>query len=206
MLHEAAQRGVQDALDRFQIKEAASVRGVLGGASNFLVGEAPRVLRAARTGTLGNLFRKGRKATTPGGRDVAPGALNIGQVLWPTFKGRPFKQWTQRAFTALPAIGAIQAARGKAGDPNESRLTNTLGAMGTAAGYMYGYPAAGMLGAPILAGLGHRVGTGVGRLFGNGRPPVPPPQPAPPRQMPQPFESPPTGGPQYGGPYYPGVR
>ena len=85
----------------------------------------------------------------------------------PTF-GQKLNPWMNRVFgTILPAYGVIQAARGQAGDPNESRLTNTLGAIGGGLGAAYGFHGFGVLGAPYLANAGSRIGTGVGKMFGS---------------------------------------
>ncbi len=89
--------------------------------------------------------------------------------------------WLGRTFgTILPAYGAYKAITGKSGDPNESRLTNTLGAIGGGVGAAYGYSGLGALGGGIVAGAGARLGTGLGRMISR--------QPAMPQEQPQQYE------------------
>jgi hypothetical protein len=195
MLREAQRRGIQAALEKYRIKEA----GVLDSAKSFgrlmLVGELPTVIRQARKGGLREVFRRPMDGR-PGG------ALHHSNVLWPTIPGSPTKSWAMRGLTALPALGVIQAARGRAGDPNESRLSNTLGALGSTAGLMYGGMAGGMIGAPILGSLGHHIGKGVGRIVSK-KPQ--PPAPAPPHQIPPSTEPAPDEYPLSMSPYSRGV-
>jgi hypothetical protein len=193
MLREAHQRGIQAALEKYSIKEAGPLRSALSFGRMALVGELPTVVRQARQGGLRRVFQ-----SSAGGRPG--GILHPSNVFWPTIPGSRAKSWLFRGMGVLPAIGAIQAARGKAGDPNESRLSNTLGALGSAAGLMYGGLAGGMIGAPILGSMGHHVGKGVGRIF-SGKPQPPALPPASLHQIPQPAESAPDGYPPPMHPY-----
>jgi len=190
MLREARQRGIQDALVAYGVKEAASFGETVTGIRKFMIGEAPEIVGAARKGNLGAMFR-GKTPTQ------AAGVLNPKEIFWPTLPGKPVRQLLTRGISVIPAIGAVQAARGKAGDPNESRLTNTLGALGSAVGFVGGIPAAGMLGAPILGSVGHRIGKGVGRMISKA--------PTSPPQSPQSTESMPEGYPMPMRPYSRGI-
>lgn len=190
MLHAAHQRGVQTALATFGIKNAGWLPS-LTGVRKFFIGESPEIIGALRSKGLkeglGGLFKKDQ-------------LLHHSNVFWPTVPGSTAKTWMGRGFgTILPAIGVAQALRGH-GDPNEGVLANTLGSLGSAAGFAYGSPAVGMLGAPILAGLGHHAGKTIGRMLGSHpKPPLPPPPP--PEQPPQMY-APPTEYPYSGsGPY-----
>jgi hypothetical protein len=183
MLREAHQQGVRAALATFGVKEAANWLPTLTGARKVLIGESPEILSALRNKGLSEglrgLFQPGN-------------TLHHGNVWWPTIKNAPVRTWLGRGFgTILPAYGAIQAVRGKSGDPNEGRLTNVLSALGSAAGFAYGAPSLGMLGAPLLARAGHGVGQRLGRMLGSRATP-PQPEYAPPQEA-APAE-----------PYYPG--
>jgi len=193
MLRDVHQRGVDDALAAYHVKTAFNARGALTTLRRLAIGDAPEIIGAVRKGQGKSLF-KPAVGKAPGG------LLNAKQVLWPTIPGKPIQQWLYRGLGALPALGAVQAARGKSGDPNESRLSNTLGALGSAAGFMYGIPAAGMLGAPIVGNAGHHIGRGLGRLFS--QKPAPPSTPG---QPPGNAESLPSRYPRPTGPYSRGV-
>lgn len=162
MLQTAHTHGVQAALQRFGIKEA--------GVGDFLLNAAKATGRMF-VGHPDVVLREGRKTFSPGGM------LHWKNVLWPTFKGAPVMTWLGRAGTILPMIGAVQAARGK-GNPNEGRLSNTLGALGGMVGNAYGFPAGGMVLGPTLGRLGERMGRGVGHMLGS-RPDPTAPETAP---------------------------
>lgn len=182
MLREAQQRGIRDAHTTFRIKEAggvpAPIRSALSFGRSMAIGELPTVARQAYRGGLKEVFAKPIPHADPA-KAVAGGILHPLNVLWPTIPGSRAKTWLYRGMGALPMIGAVQAARGKAGDPSESRLSNTLGAVGSGVGLMYGGMAGGMLGAPLLGSAGHHLGKGLGRMFSRRPSPAPPP-PAPP--------------------------
>jgi hypothetical protein len=157
MLRAAHQRGVQTALADFGVKEAFDIKSLLMGAKNVAIGSPIET---------GRQLLKG-KAFAPGG------LLNLRENFWPAMpKTGPWYHkvgpLAQRAFmTGLPAYGVIQAARGKSGDPNEGRLSNVLGALGSAAGFGLGFPAVGMLGSSYVASAGQHLGQGLGHLLGS---------------------------------------
>ena len=148
MLSSAHKKGVEDALQRFGVKTSGWVSNIGSG----LFGQPGRV------------FREGPATFRPGG------ALSHENVWWPSTKGltgiHKAMPWIQRASTiALP----LQAMSMMKQHPEESTLTKGLGAAGSIAGMMYGFPALGILGGPMLGSLGGRVGTGIGHLL-SGKP------------------------------------
>jgi len=158
MIGQAHQRGVVDALTRFGVKTAApapgalmnGVKGVLGGAKNFLFGQP------------GKAFVEGTSAFRPGGM------LSHENIWWPSTHGLSGAQkimpWLQRAGTlAVP----FQLMSGAHRDQNDGALSNALGTAGSIAGTMYGMPALGMVGAPMLSNALSRVGRGVGHMLGS---------------------------------------
>ncbi len=201
MLRGAHQHGVQAALEKYCIKEAAPFQKAISFGRQMIMGELPTVIRQGRKGGLGAVFKKPLS-----GKPGSGGILHPRNVLWPTIPGAPARTWVYRGMGALPMIGAVQAARGKGGDLNETRFSNTLGALGAGVGLMYGGMTAGMLGVPILGSLGHHAGSGIGRMLsGKPKPPELPPAPLPPRQIPGTLESSPRGDNMYAGPYPRGI-
>ena len=157
MLREAHQQGVQAALATYGVKEALDIKTILQGAKALAIGSP---IEAGKQLIKGKAFRPG-------------GLLNLRENFWPSIpKTGPWYHkagpWAQRAFmTGLPAYGVIQAARGKDGDPNEGRLSNALGALGSAAGFGLGFPALGVFGSPYVAAAGQHLGRGLGHLLGS---------------------------------------
>ena len=181
-LHAEHARGYAEALARYGVKQAFDWRGAVSGAFGRPI-EAVRQLRA------GTAFQKGKLldphallwGSSPTAEQLAaikPGnpasALSRGWAS--TRRGwMQAEPWLNRAFTVgLPAYEAFQALKGK-GDPNEGRLSNTLGALGSGLGWAFGQPIAGWVGAPYVSQLGRAIGVGAGRLLGSR--PAPPPQP-----------------------------
>ena len=172
MLNKAHQQGARAALAHFGIKEAAtspwSLTNILDAVKRNLIGSP---ITTGRQLIQGKAFRPG-------------GTLNLRENFWPDIpKTGPWHHkvmpWASRAFmTGIPAYGVLQAASGQGGDPNEGRLSNALGALGSGVGFGLGLPAAGILGAPLVAAAGQRIGRGVGHLFGSRPPPPPMPPPA----------------------------
>ena len=142
MLEKAHHQGVADALAKFQIKQS----GILDTGKRMLIGEPGRV------------FTEGAKAFRPGG------LLHWRNVLWPSEYGT-VGNWLGRLGTMSMVPSAISGMRHQ--DPNEGRLSHTLGTVGNLAGTMYGGMAGGLLGFPLGGALGSRVGKGIGHLLGS---------------------------------------
>lgn len=164
MLSTQHQRGIKDALQRYNVKEAGwldAVKRVGAAGGQFLFGQPNKLLPK---GVLGG---EGLAAFKPGG------SFSLDKILWPTIRNSqgqisPMATWLNRGFgTILPAYGALQALRGKSGDPNEGRLTNTLSGVGRALGSAYGFSLGGIFGAPILTQAGETFGRQLGHMLGS---------------------------------------
>lgn len=149
MIAAAHRKGIDAALARFGVKDAA-LKDWVSGASKHLLGQP------------GRAFTEGTHAFSPGG------LLSHENTWWPSTKGLSgvgkAMPWLQRAGTlAIPLQMASSAHR----DPNEGALSNMLGTAGQIAGYAYGVPTVGLLGAPMAGEAGARIGRGVGHLLGS---------------------------------------
>ena len=188
MLTQAYTSGANDAYTRFGIKTAAPVPAAaataaegLGTKAVNLAKEVPGMAwegaKAVPRMMIGHpeklwterndLFSKGKvlnpaDAFWPSAERGAPSAKNPAGSIWPKVFG-----WAGRLNTLGMGYGAYKAMRGQAGDPNEGRLTNTLSALGNAAGWGFGFPVGGMLGAPLIAQGGSAIGKGIGHLLGS---------------------------------------
>jgi len=165
MLEDAYRAGMKEACDRFGIKEAMPV-----GVTNF----GRRAWNAAST-IPQVLFGNPIKAYREGmGTFRRGGVMNPVAAFWPSVAKGPAGErlpqamgWLSRAGTAASGYGVYKAMKGEGGDPNEGRLSNTLSALGSAAGMGFGFSAVGALGAPLVARAGASLGKGVGRVFGS---------------------------------------
>jgi len=140
MLSDAHRKGIDAALTHFK------VAGVLDAVKRMAIGEA------------GQAFVQGPKAFAPGG------ALHWRNVFWPSQYGR-MGNWIGRAGT----LAMIPAAMGAVSqpDPNEGRLSHTLGTLGNFAGAAYGGMGGGLLGGSVGAALGGHLGHGIGHMMGS---------------------------------------
>jgi hypothetical protein len=141
MIARAHAKGIEDALARFQVKDA----GIMEGIKQTFIGQP------------GRAFVEGPRTFSPGGM------LSTKNVWWPSVKGQPLN-WIGRAGTIAAPLMALSAMRS---NPQEGHLSNALGALGGIAGSAYGFPALGMLGGPLLAQAGARAGRGLGHLLGS---------------------------------------
>ena len=167
MLQDAYIAGVKEAFARFGVKEAAAPPGALGNLGRRAWGAAktvPQILFGSPLKTL----QQGRTAFRPGG------VLDPAAAFWPSVQrgaaGERMPQvmgWLGRAGTLASGHQVYKTMKGEAGDPNEGRLSNTLGALGGAAGFGFGFPAVGALGAPLLARAGTSLGKGIGHVLGS---------------------------------------
>ena len=167
MLHDAYRKGVKEAYARYGIKEAALQPGAVarfGQGALDAIKSIPRLM----IGHPEKVLQQGRGAFRPGG------ILDPKSILWPSVErgvnGERLPQimgWLGRASTLSTGYNAYKAMKGEAGDPNEGRLSNTLGAVGGSLGMGFGLPAAGALGAPVLARAGQALGKGIGHAFGS---------------------------------------
>jgi len=165
MLRDVHEQGVKDAFAHFGIKEAW-FEGTKDWLRNIRANPVS-ALKDVGHGLVGHPIETGKQLLA--GTAFKPeGILNLRKNL---LGGG----WLNRIMgIGIPAYGAIQALRGQ-GDPNEGRLSNALGAIGSGLGFTLGFPAAGMLGVPYIAEAGHRLGKGLGHLLGSR--PTPPPSP-----------------------------
>ena len=181
MIRQAHDAGVAAALARYGVKEAAipwgkvwgGAKGALDYARQMIVGKPEELLQ-------------GRKIfSAPSAKNPAGGYLNWRNVFWPTVKNEAGKtDWLPtmvgRGFgSILPAYGVYQAAKGEYGDPNEGRLSNTLGAVGAGLAGAFAYPVGGMIGGGAAMALGDTLGKGVGHMLGS-RPQIQQPYALPP--------------------------
>lgn len=177
MLNDAYIAGQEAALQRFKVASiGGALKSVATTAKNFIIGQPENIIRKG----IGKSFQDG-------------GQLHWKNVFWPTVKDQAGKvqhlpTWMGRGFnTLLPAYGVVQAARGEAGDPYESRASNILGAVGQGVGGAYGFSGLGMLGGMLGGSLAENTGRGIGRRLQG--PPGPPPEMYPPPEqqyMPEP--------------------
>lgn len=166
------------------------------GNAAFMPGGVLEPLDTARKMIVGQpeLLRHGRNLVKPGG------PLHYSNLFWP--KGDPLGKLMMGA---LPAYGLYKTVKGDWGDPNEGRLSNILGHVGSTIAGAYAWPLSGMLGSGIAADLGGRVGRGAGHLLGS-HPTGPTPQQI--AQMQRMYNAPPSQYPSssetYNSPVYPG--
>lgn len=167
MLQDAYLEGVKEAYARFGVKEAIVSAGAarnFGRSAWNAVSSIPQLL----FGSPVKAFQQGRSAFSRGG------VLDPVAAFWPSVERGPAGErlpqvmgWLQRAGTVASGHGVYKAMKGEAGDPNEGRLSNTLSAIGGAAGMGFGMPGVGALGAPLLARGGASLGKGIGQLLGS---------------------------------------
>jgi hypothetical protein len=167
MLQDAYLAGAEKAYARFGVKEALLSPGALSNIGRRAwnsVSSVPQLLFGSPLKTM----QQGRRAFSRGG------VLDPVAAFWPSVERGPAGErlpqamgWLSRAGTAASGYGVYKAMKGEAGDPNEGRLSNTLGALGGAAGMGFGIPAVGALGAPLLARAGSSLGKGVGHILGS---------------------------------------
>lgn len=144
MIKEARNKGVQDALTVFGVKNA-----------NFW-----STAKQVTIGDPGRLMREGMKTFRPGGM------LSHQNVWWPSTKGLKgwdkVMPWMQRAGTLMVPL---QLYHGMTADPSESHLTNALSTAGQILGSTYGTSGLGMVGGLGAGMLGQSLGKGIGHLL-----------------------------------------
>jgi hypothetical protein len=120
-----------------------------GNASPWAAGALPDLLPTVATAAAPSIG--GREALTNAGQFLAK---NRGAIL--------------KGGGALGALGILAGAAGELNNPDESRLSNVAGALGSGVGGLGGMATGAAIGSAIAPGVGTLIGGAIGGLAGGG--------------------------------------